>query len=229
MLEIKALNVRRGSALVVQEVDLQMQDDHLVIVGRNGMGKTTLCQAITRHLPSEGQIHLNGQAIHGRPVESFTRGGIGYVPQGRHMWPSLTVHESLSIATRAQSPWNSDAIYTLFPRLAERRRNASTNLSGGEQQMLAIGRALQLDPQLLILDEPSEGLAPVIVDELTQLLIDLPRRHGIRVMLIEQNLRMACAVGQSIHVMINGRLPHVVCARTLATDHALQRQYLGVA
>lgn len=228
MLELKQVRVRRGSAEVVQGIDLRMEEDHLVIVGRNGMGKSSLCQAITRHLPCEGEILWDGRAIQAEPIEAFTRGGIGYVPQGRHMWASLTVQESLSIVPKPHGTWSAQAIYALFPRLAERRRHAATNLSGGEQQMLAIGRALQLHPKLLILDEPSEGLAPVIVEELTQLLISLPQRHGIRVMLIEQNLRMACSIGQNIHIMVNGRLPVAVPSQRLATDHALQRQYLGV-
>ena len=138
----------------------------LGVVGRNGMGKTTLCNAVTGLVPRERQRAARGDEILGLPPNAITRRGIGYVPQGRRVWPSLTVDEHLRLVARATAgAWTVERIYAMFPRLAERKGNGGAQLSGGEQQMLAIGRALLLNPRLLVMDEPTEGLAPVIVEQ----------------------------------------------------------------
>lgn len=228
-LHLENVHVHLGGAHVLQGIDLHLDEEHVVIVGRNGMGKSTLCNAIARHLPATGSIKLGGQELIGREVHAHCRGGIGYVPQGRRMWPSLTVDECLRLVGQHAKQWRIKDIYDLFPRLAERRTHGSTQLSGGEQQMLAIGRALLLDPQVLLLDEPSEGLAPVIVDQLAQLFLDLPHQHGIQVMLIEQNLSLAARVARQLHVMVNGRIGTVVDSQTLLSDRQLQSTLLGVS
>ena len=228
-LQLKNVHVHLGGAHVLQGIDLQLDDEYVVIVGRNGMGKSTLCNAIARHLPATGSIKLGAHELIGRDIHAHCRGGIGYVPQGRRMWSSLTVDECLRLVGKYAKQWRVTDIYALFPRLAERRSHGSTQLSGGEQQMLAIGRALLLDPQVLLLDEPSEGLAPVIVDQLAQLLLDLPQQHGIQVMLIEQNLNLATRVARQLHVMVNGRIEAVVDSQVLLSDRQLQSTLLGVS
>jgi ABC-type branched-subunit amino acid transport system ATPase component len=228
-LHLDKVHVHLGGAHVLQGIDLQLVSGHVVVVGRNGMGKSTLCNAIARHVPATGSIRLGQTELTGQEVHRYCRGGIAYVPQGRRMWPSLSVDETLRLVGKSSKRWRIQDMYDLFPRLAERRSNGTTQLSGGEQQMLAICRALLLDPRVLMLDEPSEGLAPVIVDQLAQFLIDLPAQHGVAVLLIEQNLSLAARVCERLHVMVNGRLQTVVDSRQLLADKALQSTLLGVA
>jgi len=228
-LHLDKVHVHLGGAHVLQGIDLQLDSGHVVVVGRNGMGKSTLCNAIARHVPATGSIRLGETELTGQEVHRHCRGGIAYVPQGRRMWPSLSVDETLRLVGKSSKRWHINDMYALFPRLAERRGNGTTQLSGGEQQMLAICRALLLDPRVLMLDEPSEGLAPVIVDQLAQFLIDLPAQHGVAVLLIEQNLSLAARVCERLHVMVNGRLQTVVDSQQLLADKALQSTLLGVA
>jgi ABC-type branched-subunit amino acid transport system ATPase component len=173
-----------------------------------------------------GSIKLFGEEILGLPTHQITRRGIAYVPQGRRVWPSLSVDETLRLA--APKKRDVDRVYTLFPRLAERKGNGGAQLSGGEQQMLAIGRALLLQPRLLVMDEPTEGLAPVIVEQVEQALRDLAAAGEIAVLLIEQNLGVAVDVADRVGVMVNGRIAQELPAAQLGADRELQERLLGV-
>jgi uncharacterized protein (UPF0261 family)/ABC-type branched-subunit amino acid transport system ATPase component len=214
ILQIDNLDVHFGRAHVLQGVSLSLDRGVLAVVGRNGMGKSTLCNAITGLVPASGVIRFGGQDILGLPPNRITNLGIGYVPQGRRIWPSLTVDEHLRLAQRSvgRGPWTVARIYQLFPRLAERKKNGGGQLSGGEQQMLAIGRALLFDPKLLVMDEPTEGLAPVIVDQVVDMLKTLTGEGEISVLLIEQNLGVAIDVADMVGVMVNGRIARMMSA-----------------
>ena len=226
ILVIEGLDVYYGRAHALQGVSLTIDKGVLGIVGRNGMGKTTLCNAITGLVPASGSIKLAGEEILGRAPNEITKRGIAYVPQGRRVWPSLTVDETLRlVATKRR---DVERVYAMFPRLAERKANGGAQLSGGEQQMLAIGRALLLQPRLLVMDEPTEGLAPVIVEQVTQALRDLASEGEIAVLLIEQNLGVAMDVADRIGVMVNGRIAQEMPSAQLAADRELQERLLGV-
>lgn len=229
-LQLEGLQVRYGQALAVQGVDLSLRHGVLAVVGRNGMGKTSVCNAIAGLVPSTGRVLLHGQNILGLPPEQITRLGIGYVPQGRRVWKSLTVDEHLQLASRTarKGRWTVPAVYELFPRLAERRRNGGTQLSGGEQQMLAIARALLFNPKVLVMDEPTEGLAPVIVDQVASLVRQLGTELEIPVLLIEQNLGVALSTSEHVAVMVNGKVAALVDSATLRSDRGLQESLLGV-
>ena len=226
-LEIEKLNVYYGRAHALQEVSLTLERGVLAVVGRNGMGKTTLCNAVTGLVPATGSVRFLGQELIGLPPHRITRLGIGYVPQGRRVWPSLSVHEHLRLAA-TKGRWTVERIYATFPRLAERKANGGAQLSGGEQQMLAIARALLLNPKLLVMDEPTEGLAPVIVQQVEAMLKTLADDGEISVLLIEQNLGVAIAVADIVDVMVNGRIARSMPVGELAGDLALQQRLLGV-
>jgi uncharacterized protein (UPF0261 family)/ABC-type branched-subunit amino acid transport system ATPase component len=226
ILVIEGLDVYYGRAHALQGVSLSIDKGVLGIVGRNGMGKTTLCNAITGLVPASGSIKLAGEEILGRAPNEITKRGIAYVPQGRRVWPSLTVDETLRLV--APKRRDVDRVYSMFPRLAERKGNGGAQLSGGEQQMLAIGRALLLQPRLLVMDEPTEGLAPVIVEQVAQALRTLAAEGEIAVLLIEQNLGVAMEVADRIGVMVNGRIAQEMPSAQLAADRELQERLLGV-
>ena len=230
VLAVEGLDVFYGRAHALQGVSFTINKGVLGIVGRNGMGKTTLCNAITGMVPAggstSGSVKLLGEEILGRAANEITQRGIAYVPQGRRVWPSLTVDETLKLV--AKNKREVDRIYTMFPRLAERKSNGGGQLSGGEQQMLAIGRALLLEPRLLVMDEPTEGLAPVIVEQVAQALRTLAAEAEIAVLLIEQNLGVAISVADDIGVMVNGRITSTMAAQTLAADKELQERHLGL-
>ncbi len=230
VLVVEALDVYYGRAHALQAVSLTIDHGVLGIVGRNGMGKTTLCNAITGLVPdscsTSGSVKLLGEEILGRTPNQITKRGIAYVPQGRRVWPSLSVDETLKLV--AVNKREVDRVYSMFPRLAERKGNGGAQLSGGEQQMLAIGRALLLEPKLLVMDEPTEGLAPVIVEQVAQALRSLASEGQIAVLLIEQNLGVALEVADRIGVMVNGRIAQEMPAAALAADRALQERLLGV-
>ena len=229
ILEIGGLNVYYGQSHALQGVDLTLERGLLSVVGRNGMGKTTLCKAIMGLVPvASGKIALDGQSLVGRSSGEIARLGVGYVPQGRRLWRSLTVDEHLRLVARKGGAWTPERIYSTFPRLAERRSNGGGQLSGGEQQMLAIGRALLLNPRLLVMDEPTEGLAPVIVDQVTEMLVRLGREGAVDVLVIEQNIGVACAVSERVAIMVNGRIHREMDASQLAADRDLQQSLLGV-
>jgi uncharacterized protein (UPF0261 family)/ABC-type branched-subunit amino acid transport system ATPase component len=230
LLEIKGLNVFYGRSHALQGVDLTLEHGVLSLVGRNGMGKTTLCSAIMGLIPTaSGSIRFMGEELTRRTPAEIARLGVGYVPQGRRLWPSLTVDEHLRLAAgQPRSRWTIARIYDAFPRLADRRSNRGNQLSGGEQQMLAISRALLLNPRLLVMDEPTEGLAPVIVDQVEQMLVDLGEQGDIGILVIEQNIGVATAIAEKVAIMINGRIHRIMEAARLEADRDLQQRLLGV-
>jgi len=230
VLRVAGLRVSFGGVRVLQGVDLVVNREPWSVVGRNGMGKTTLCQAIMGLAPvCSGAVSFRGENIAGKRANRIARRGIGYVPQGRRVFPSLSVEEHLKLAFhgRQKSQWTVDTAYELFPRLKERRRNGGAQLSGGEQQMLAIARALLLNPYLLVMDEPTEGLAPLIVQELIGVFRRLAR-EGIAVLLVEQNFNVATSVSERLAVMVNGAIALNCSSEELRGDESLQRRYLGV-
>lgn len=230
MLQVRGLNVFYGASHALQGVDLTLHRGALSVVGRNGMGKTTLCNAIMGLLPlTSGEIVALGQSVGGWAPAEIARIGIGYVPQGRRLWPSLTVDEHLRMTgVVADGSWSIDRIYTTFPRLAERRGHGAGQLSGGEQQMLAISRALLLNPHLLVMDEPTEGLAPVIVARVSDILNRLVDEEDVNILVIEQNIGVATEVSDRVAIMVNGRITRIMDSRQLARDRALQHALLGV-
>ncbi len=227
-LQISGLNVYYGASHALQGVDLELQSGVLSVVGRNGMGKTTLCQAIMGLVPvSAGSIRFAGQELSGMSPAAIARLGVGYVPQGRRLWRTLTVDEHLRMM-HGKGAWTRERIYATFPRLAERKSNGGGQLSGGEQQMLAIARALLLNPSLLVMDEPTEGLAPVIVSQVEDMLLTLGAEGDVDVLVIEQNIGVATSVSDEVAIMVNGQVNRRVPAAQLAADRALQQQLLGV-
>jgi uncharacterized protein (UPF0261 family)/ABC-type branched-subunit amino acid transport system ATPase component len=227
ILQIQNLDVYYGRAHALQGVSLALDHGVLAVVGRNGMGKTTLCNAVTGLVRASGSVKLAGEEILGLPPNVITAKGVGYVPQGRRVWPSLSVDEHLRLARR-RGPWTVERIYQTFPRLAERKSNGGAELSGGEQQMLAIARALLFNPKLLVMDEPTEGLAPIVVQQVVAMLKALAAEGEISVLLIEQNLGVAIDVADTVDVMVNGRIARSMTAAELAADRDLQQRLLGV-
>lgn len=229
LFSVTDLNVYYGRVHVLQDVSFSMSHEPLGMVGRNGMGKTTLAKAAVGFVPARsGSIQFDGRDLLGRQPNEINHAGIAYVPQGRRIFPSLSVHEHLTmVGAKKSARWNVPAIYDLFPRLAERRRNGGGDLSGGEQQMLAIGRALLSNPRLIIMDEPSEGLAPAVVDHLGEVLREVVN-EGQSVLLIEQNLRFATELCDRILVMVNGRIAADLPAHEIASNAEVQNKYLGV-
>ena len=230
-LRIDDLHVYYGESHAIQGVSLTLERGVLAVLGRNGMGKTTLCNTIVGLKRSRsGVVRVEGREISSLEPHEIHRLGVSYVPQGRRCWPSLTVDEHLRLAagSRRDAAWTVERIYQTFPRLAERRNNGGSQLSGGEQQMLAIARALLNDPKLLIMDEPTEGLAPIIVGQVEQLLVSLAAEDEMAILVIEQNIGVATTVSDQVAIMVNGRINRIMEARTLAADRDLQRRLLGV-
>ena len=231
LLQVRGLNVYYGHSHALQGVEFTIHTGILAVVGRNGMGKTTLCKTIMGLVrASSGSIRFanNDELTRLNPAQ-IARLGIGYVPQGRRLWRSLTVDEHLQVTPSARKgAWTVERIYDTFPRLAERKNNAGGQLSGGEQQMLAISRALLANPRLLVMDEPTEGLAPLIVAQVEEMLVKLAEDGEMAVLVIEQNIGVACAVSENVAIMVNGRINRVIEAHRLAADRALQQRLLGV-
>jgi branched-chain amino acid transport system ATP-binding protein len=232
LLAVRGLNAYYGRAHVLQDVSFELRGEPLAIIGRNGMGKTTLCAAIMSIKPPEvtGSVRFRGKELLGQPSYKIANQGIGYVPQGRRLFPSLSVDEHLRMISKrngAESRWTPERVYELFPRIAMRKRNGGSQLSGGEQQMLAIGRALLLNPTLLIMDEPSEGLAPIVVETLVETCKNL-KEEGVALLLIEQNLGVATALAERQLIMIGGSIAVETTADKLLSDPEAQRRYLGV-
>jgi branched-chain amino acid transport system ATP-binding protein len=231
LLAIEGLNAYYGRAQALEDVTFEITSGSTSIIGRNGMGKTTLCNAIVGVPPARvtGSIRYRGQELVGKPSYRTAKLGIGYVPQGRRLVPSLSVDEHLRmLATRTGSKrWTVERAYELFPRLRERKRNGGAQLSGGEQQMLAIARALLTNPTLLIMDEPSEGLAPAIIEHLVETFKKL-EQEGLSILLIEQNLGVATSLAERQLVMVAGSIYAETTATELSKDPELQRRFLGV-
>jgi branched-chain amino acid transport system ATP-binding protein len=214
---------------VLHGVNLKVSDKPVALMGRNGMGKSTLAQVIMGlNATTAGTITYGGVTLTGLSPTKIANAGIGYVPQGRRVFPSLTVDEHLRILEKRNSQWSAKKVYDLFPRLGERKKNGGAMLSGGEQQMLAIGRALMTNPTLLLMDEPSEGLAPAIIEHLGNSLRDLVAQ-GQRVLLIEQNLKFASSLCDEIVILSNGEIQATISSKELRSSADLQNKYLGVA
>ena len=229
LLELEDVHAFYGSAHILEGVSLSMGVEAIAVIGRNGMGKSTLCNTIMGLCrEAQGSIKIAGKEMRGSMPYSVAAEGVGYVPQGRRLFPSLSVDEHLRMirATR-KGRWTPAAIYALFPRLAERKKISATQLSGGEQQMLAIGRALLLNPQLLVMDEPSEGLAPTIVENVIETCHSLVG-EGMGILLVEQNLGVATSVADRQLVMVSGQIAAETTAEALRDDPDAQRRFLGV-
>lgn len=233
MLEVRDLHSGYGEAVVVRGVSLDVRPGEIVaLLGRNGMGKTTLIRSIMGLVPpqiSAGTISWRGDNLVGMKPHDIAARKIAIVPQGRRLFPSLTVTEHLTMlkSARAKDGWTVDRVFGIFPRLAERRHHRGGQLSGGERGMLAVGRALMIDPELILMDEPSEGLAPVMVQHLEGIILDL-KRAGLSILLVEQNLYSALAVADRVYIMETGQIVHQGDAKELSQQTDLLFQRLGV-
>ncbi|MCC7347231.1 MAG: ABC transporter ATP-binding protein [Variibacter sp.] len=233
MLEVRNLHSFYGDAHILSGLDIDVPDGRVVaVLGRNGMGKTTLIRSIMG-LRSvrvrEGSIRYEGQELRGLPPHVIAQKRIGFVPQGRRLFSSVTVSEHLSMLPHdRRSTWTPERVFEVFPRLAERRNHLGSQLSGGERQMLAVARALTLGPKLLLMDEPSEGLAPVMVQHLETIVTQL-KETGISILLVEQNLFSALAVASEVYILETGRVVYRGSPAELRGDHESMRKFLGVA
>jgi branched-chain amino acid transport system ATP-binding protein len=229
ILSVDNIHAYYGKSHVLQGVSLQLREGELVtLLGRNGAGKTTTLKAIAGVMaPPQGRITFAGQATHQMPTHQVAQRGICLVPEHRGIFKLLTVEENLMLAQRKQSPWQLADIYRIFPRLKERRSNGGGQLSGGEQQMLAIGRALMNAPRLLMLDEPVEGLAPVIVEEIVAQL-KVIKATGVTILLVEQNLEVCTQLADRHYLIEQGRVVHEASNADFMADEAIKDRYLGV-
>lgn len=231
LLRVSDVNAYYGDSHVLQGCSLEVGNECVAVLGRNGMGKTTLLRAIMGLTPARtGHITWKDEEITGKKPFEVANRGIGYVPQGRRLFPSLSVEEHLSLMYRRGAEpgeWNPGRVLELFPELRERRRISGTRLSGGEQQMLAIGRALVTNPELLLLDEPSEGLSPLANDRVVEICKELARK-GISVLLVEQNIHVAEALADRVYVLLSGRTVYESGAASFLENHSLRKEYLGV-
>ena len=230
LLKVENLRAGYGEAVVLQDVSLSLDEGQtLALLGRNGTGKTTLINTLAGATRQHGgSITLGGIALHKLPSHERAGAGIGWVPQERNIFKSLTVHENLTAVARP-GKWNPDGVYKMFPRLAERKTNLGTQLSGGEQQMLAVGRALVLNPKLLLLDEPLEGLAPIIVEELLRAIARITREEGLSAIIVEQHPQAILAISHRAVVLDHGTVVHSGSADDLREQSELLDRLLGVA
>jgi branched-chain amino acid transport system ATP-binding protein len=233
MLELRDLHSFYGEAHVICGASLTVAAGEVVaLLGRNGMGKTTLIRSVMGLTPPQvrsGEIRWRGQTLLGLPPHAVAAQRIAIVPQGRRLFGSLTVIEHMTIlkSARATKGWTVDRIFTLFPRLAERRHHLAGQLSGGERQMLAVARALMIDPELILMDEPSEGLAPVMVQHLEDIVRDL-KKNGLSILLVEQNLYSALSIADRVYILETGKVVHEAPASEIGRDPNSLGRYLGV-
>ncbi|XWN30561.1 MAG: ABC transporter ATP-binding protein [Devosia sp.] len=235
VLSVEDIHTYYGDSYVLQGISLAVRPASVfVVLGRNGMGKTTLIRSVMNLTPpTRGSVHYRGRPITGLAAYRVARLPIGLVPQGRRVFPSLTVRENLALPQSALSgvmrrpKWTLERVYDLFPRLRERARQSAGSLSGGEQSMLSIGRALMRDPDLLVMDEPTEGLAPVIVREIEAIIMRL-REEGLPVLLVEQNYRLAMALADDVAVLAGGKVVWRGAREALEADEAARTRWLGV-
>jgi branched-chain amino acid transport system ATP-binding protein len=232
MLTLDDIHTYYGDSYVLQGIKLEVPDGQIVaVLGRNGVGKTTMIRSIVGFTPPRrGTIVLDDKHIAGLPPEAIARLGISLVPQGRRIFGSLTVRENLQVAMRSTprgKTWTMDDVFTIFPRLKERLTQKGRYLSGGEQQMLATGRALVSSPRLLLMDEPTEGLSPLFVKEMARLIRTL-KEQGTAVLLVEQNLAFALALADQVYVMSKGRIVHSSAPDDLRDNHDIKSRYLGL-
>lgn len=233
VLELLDIHTYYGESHVLHGVSLQVEDGSVVaILGRNGMGKTTTVHSIIGFTPPRrGEVRFKGTNITAFPPHQIARMGVGLVPQGKRIFASLTVKENLTVAARSSAKgdgWSLEKVFEIFPILNERANKKATSLSGGEQQMLSIGRALMTNPELLIMDEPSEGLAPLIVREIGRIIREL-KRSGLSILLVEQNLRLALDVSDSVYVLSKGVMAYHCTPDELRGNEEVQAKYLAVA
>lgn len=231
MLQVDNIHTYYGDSYILQGVSLRVEPGEVVcVLGRNGAGKTTTLRSIIGFTPPRaGSIQFKGQEITREPSNRIARAGIGLVPQGRRIFPDLSVRENLMLAARRKTgdTWDLAALYAQMPRLREREQHQGDQLSGGEQQMVAIGRALMSNPELLLMDEPTEGLAPLIVREISRLLIELKSRRQ-SILLVEQSLPLALELADRIYVMSKGRIVFEGTPQTLFDNDQVKKQYLGL-
>jgi branched-chain amino acid transport system ATP-binding protein len=227
MLAVESVHTYYGESHVLHGVSLEVRPGEAVaLLGRNGVGKTTLIRSIVGFTPPrEGRVTFDGRDIHRLPAHRIARAGLALVPQGRRIFAPLTVSENLAIGARG-APWTAAGIEDIFPRLRERAAQGGGSLSGGEQQMLAIGRALMTNPRLMLLDEPSEGLAPMIVREIGRVLVRL-KESGLAILLVEQNVPLALRVADRVYVMSKGQI--VYHGASSGLDEDVKRRFLGIA
>ena len=229
-LEMEGIHTYYGESHVLHGVSLDVAPGEVVaILGRNGMGKTTLIRSVVGFSqPRRGSVRFRDHDVTAWPPFRRVERGMALVPQGRRVFPSLSVRENLDVARGGRGRWTLEQVYALFPRLAERAQSRAGKLSGGEQQMLAIGRALMSNPALLLMDEPTEGLAPLLVREVGRVIAEL-KRAGLSILLVEQNLPMAVAVADRVHVLNRGQIVYSGGPAALLADEDVKSRYLGVA
>ena len=229
-LEAEGLNTYYGKSHILRDVGLVVAEGRVTtLLGRNGAGKTTTLRSLVGLTPPRtGHIRVFGKETTGQPPYRVARSGVGYVPEGRRIFPNLTVEENLLVPSGRSGQWTIPRVYELFPRLQERRGNRGRQLSGGEQEMLAIGRALLLNPKLLLLDEPSQGLAPLIVREVFRVIAAM-RREGISVLLVEQNVRAAVEIADRAYVLDDGHMVYEGDAATFGADEERVRALAGAS
>src|SRR5688572_6290700 len=229
ILAVEDIHTYYGDAYVLQGLSLELGEGQILgLLGRNGVGKTTLVNSIVGfNRPRRGRIVFKGDDITRLSSHETVRKGMGLVPQGRRVFPTLTVEENLNVARAKSSGWDLKRVYELFPRLEERRKQRAKTLSGGEQQMLAIARGLMTNPDCLIMDEPSEGLAPIIIQTVWQAVSKL-KAQGLSILLVEQNAALALQLVDYVHVMSKGRVVYSGAPQALWADEDVKSRYLGI-
>ena len=231
MLEVRDLHAYYGKSHILQGVDLAIGEGEIVsLLGRNGVGRSTTCKAIMGLVPPVGEVRFKGAAISGLRPDQIAHAGLGYVPEDRQIFPGLTVRQNLELGLKRTGKfgrWNFDDMFALFPNLDERKDNPAGVLSGGEQQMLTMCRTLMGDPDLVIIDEPTEGLAPKLVQQVAQLLDEIARR-GTAILLVEQKLTIALKISRRLYVMGHGRIVFEGTPAELAANAGVRKEWLEV-